>query len=93
MPIGVDTIHIEIYDERAFTNDEKVAWALYTIADDVLSGQTREEWIPLNGRQGDGKEGSIGVVMSFTVRACYTFYFRRRVKAISGAESALPARL
>ena len=67
MPDGVDTIHIEIYDERAFTNDEKVAWALLTIPQSVLDGQTSEEWVPLNGKQGDGKEGSIGVVMSFTV--------------------------
>lgn len=67
VPQGVDSFHIEIYDERAFLEDEKIAWALIEIPEEVFAGQTREEWVDLNGKQGDGKEGQICVVMSFTV--------------------------
>lgn len=68
LPNGLDAFHIEIYDERAFSGDEKVAWALHNIPEAVFEGQTSEEWVPLNGKQGDGKEGTICVVMTFTVR-------------------------
>jgi len=66
LPHGVDSLHLEIYDERAFSSDEKIAWALHSIPDTVLEGQTVEEWVPLNGKQGDGEEGSICIVMTFT---------------------------
>ncbi|KAI1301519.1 Toll-interacting protein [Halotydeus destructor] len=66
LPNGVDVFHTEIYDERAFSNDEKIAWAMVNIPQRVLDGETVEDWIPLNGKQGDGREGTIGIVMSFT---------------------------
>lgn len=52
----------------AFTASEKIAWAYVPIPEDVLTnGKTQEEWIPLNGKQGDAKEGAINVVMSYTL--------------------------
>jgi toll-interacting protein len=63
----VDSFHIEIYDECSFTIDEMIAWVLYKIPETAMSGQVVEEWVDLNGKQGDGKEGQICVVTSFTV--------------------------
>ncbi|CAG2177057.1 unnamed protein product, partial [Oppiella nova] len=67
LPQGVDSFHIEIYDECSFTIDEMIAWVLYKIPESTItSGQTVEEWVDLNGKQGDGKEGQICIVTSFT---------------------------
>ena len=65
LPNGVDTIHIELYDECAFTMDEKIAWAEYKIPSQIFTGETVENWIPLDGKQGDGKEGTICLILSF----------------------------
>lgn len=52
----------------AFTASEKIAWAHVQIPESVIKGgETNEEWIPLNGKQGDGKEGAVNLVMSYTV--------------------------
>lgn len=67
MPKGVDAFHLEIFDERAFTEDERIAWVHHKIPQEVFQGETKEEWIELSGKQGDGKEGHIGIVMTFTV--------------------------
>ncbi len=64
LPNGVDTIHIELYDECAFTMDEKIAWAEYKIPSQIFTGETVEHWIPLDGKQGDGKEGTICLILS-----------------------------
>ncbi|XP_053200479.1 toll-interacting protein B-like [Panonychus citri] len=65
LPNGVDTIHVELYDECAFTMDEKIAWAEYKIPSQIFNGETVEHWIPLDGKQGDGKEGTICMILSF----------------------------
>ncbi|XP_054720382.1 toll-interacting protein-like [Uloborus diversus] len=57
-------IHIEIYDECAFSLDEKIAWTDYEIPDPVLQGQSTNEWIELSGKLGEGKEGSIKLVIT-----------------------------
>ncbi|XP_003744352.1 toll-interacting protein [Galendromus occidentalis] len=68
IPPGVNSFLIEIFDECAFTASEKIAWAHVQIPEAVITaGETNEEWIPLNGKQGDGKEGAINLVMSYTV--------------------------
>lgn len=33
----------------------------------VLQGETHEDWYPLNGKQGDGVEGMINLVLTYTV--------------------------
>lgn len=67
VPQGVNTISIEIYDERSFMMDELIAWTQIQIPKQVLLGETHEEWYPLNGKQGEGVEGMINLVMSYTV--------------------------
>ena len=66
LPQGVNTMYIEIYDERSFTIDELIAWTTITIPQQVLKGETHEDWYPLTGRLGDGLEGMINVVLSYS---------------------------
>lgn len=67
MPQGINIISIEIFDERSFTVDEMIAWTQITIPSKVLGGETHEDWYPLTGKQGEGVEGTIHLVMSYTV--------------------------
>lgn len=67
LPQGINTISIEIFDERSFTVDEMIAWTQITIPPQVLAGETHEDWYPLTGKQGEGVEGMIHLVMSYTV--------------------------
>lgn len=61
---GIDSFHIEIYDEKQFSLDDKIAWLHEPIPPEVFQGITVERWFPLSGRLGPGKEGSILLVLS-----------------------------
>merc|ERR1711970_1624571 len=68
LPQAVDTIHLEIFDERAFAVDDRIAWTDIVISPRMLDGtmtDTIDDWFPLSGKQGEEKEGSINVVISF----------------------------
>jgi len=68
LPQAVDTIHLEIFDERAFAVDDRIAWTDIVISPQMLDGTTTDmidDWYPLSGKQGEEKEGSINVVISF----------------------------
>jgi toll-interacting protein len=73
LPHGVNSIYIEIYDECSFSMDELVAWTHVAIPKCVMLGETHEDWYPLNGKQGDGQEGMINLVLSYSlfVSACF----------------------
>jgi toll-interacting protein len=68
LPQNVDTIHLEIFDERACAVDDRIAWADIVISQQMLEGKVTDmldDWFPLSGKQGEEKEGSINVVLSF----------------------------
>lgn len=67
LPTGVASIAVEIYDECSFKMDELIAWTEIRIPEPVLNGETHEEWYSLSGKQGDGVEGMIDIVLSFSV--------------------------
>lgn len=67
LPKGINAISVEIYDECSFTMDELIAWATIVIPQQVLAGETHEDWYPLTGKQGEGVEGMIHLVLSFAV--------------------------
>lgn len=69
MPVGVNTLRLQIYDECNFTMDELIAWTDILIPDGVFRGETHEDWYPLSGKQGDDQEGFINLVLSFSPSA------------------------
>ncbi|CAD5206698.1 unnamed protein product [Bursaphelenchus okinawaensis] len=66
LPVGVESIYVQIFDERSFTQDECVAWAHIILPDGVFGQETVDEWYSLSGPQGEGKEGVLNIVTSFT---------------------------
>ncbi|CAD5209692.1 unnamed protein product [Bursaphelenchus xylophilus] len=66
LPIGVESVYVQIFDERSFTQDECIAWAHIILPDGVFGQETVDEWYSLSGPQGEGKEGVLNIVTSFT---------------------------
>ena len=54
--------------QRYLALDDRVAWAYYQFPSDMFNGETVEEWVALSGKQGEGQEGNINIILSFTVR-------------------------
>lgn len=66
LPHGITSLTLEIFDERSFTLDELIAWTEIKIPQQVLAGETHEDWYPLDGKQGEGVEGMINIVLSYS---------------------------
>lgn len=57
LPVGVDTFTIEIFDEKSFKADERIAWSVIDIIPRIMNGETVDEWYSLSGKQGNQQEG------------------------------------
>ena len=64
---------IHCITQRYLALDDRIAWAYYEFSTDLLSGETIEEWVALSGKQGEGQEGNINIILSFTVRSVSYF--------------------
>ena len=47
-----------------------MAWGHITIPEKVFSCEQVDDWWNLNGRQGDGKEGMVNMILSYVVSMC-----------------------
>ncbi|KAJ1371849.1 hypothetical protein KIN20_033879 [Parelaphostrongylus tenuis] len=65
LPNGVESIYIQIFDEKAFSADECVAWAHVMLPQAIFNGETIDDYYPLSGQQGEGKEGMLHLIISF----------------------------
>lgn len=65
LPNGVESIYLQIFDERAFTSDELVAWSHIMLPQGIFNQEVIDEWYQLSGPQGEGKEGVVNLVISF----------------------------
>lgn len=65
LPDGVESIYLQIFDERAFTNDELVAWSHIILPQGIFNQEVIDEWYQLSGPQGECKEGVVNLVISF----------------------------
>jgi len=65
LPNDLESIYLQVFDERAFTNDECVGWAHVILPEGIFNNETIDDWYSLSGPQGEGKEGVINLVMSF----------------------------
>lgn len=62
---GIKNMEIEIYDECTFQQDALIASGTFPIPETVLKHhEVADEWLPLSGNEGPGKEGMIHVIMS-----------------------------
>ncbi|XP_068207087.1 toll-interacting protein-like isoform X3 [Palaemon carinicauda] len=66
MPKGANTVRIEIYDERTLTDDELIAWTTLQIPEVIYQGEVVDEWFSLSGKLGEGQEGTINIVLSYS---------------------------
>eukprot|EP00116_Pleurobrachia_bachei_P015939 sb/3476201/ len=64
---SVRTINVEIFDEKSLTDDLRVAFAKINVPERVFQGHTVDEWYPLSGKLGTEAEGSINLIISYTV--------------------------
>jgi len=65
LPVGVDTFTIEIFDEKSFKADERIAWSVIDIIPRIMNGETVDEWYSLSGKQGNQQEGQVNLIMSY----------------------------
>ncbi|KAF1770576.1 hypothetical protein GCK72_002395 [Caenorhabditis remanei] len=65
LPMNVESIYIQIFDEKAFGPDEVIAWAHVMLPLPIFNGDNLDEYFQLSGQQGEGKEGMIHLHFSF----------------------------
>lgn len=65
LPMNVESIYIQIFDEKAFGPDEVIAWAHIMLPLAIFNGDNIDDYFHLSGQQGEGKEGMIHLHFSF----------------------------
>lgn len=65
LPNGVDSFTVEIFDEKSFTKDERIAYATIPIPTQLFDGETVNEFYNLSGKQGLDQEGQVNLILSY----------------------------
>ena len=60
-------INFEVFDEKSFTDDELIACVRFPLPESLFKSELCEEWLPLSGKLGEQKEGSLHIRIVFTV--------------------------
>jgi hypothetical protein len=60
-------IKFEVFDEKSFTEDEMIAVVKFPLPESLFKDGICEEWLPLSGKLGEQKEGSISIRINFMV--------------------------
>ncbi len=74
LPRGVSSMFIEVFNERYLALDDRIAYAYFEFPDDMFNGETVEEWVTLSGKQGEGLEGNINIILTFAPAPPVTSY-------------------
>jgi toll-interacting protein len=62
---GIKNIDVEVYDECTFSQDPLIAHGMYHIPEEVIKRhEVVDDWFPLSGNEGDGKEGTLHLILS-----------------------------
>ncbi|VDN30499.1 unnamed protein product [Gongylonema pulchrum] len=51
LPHGVESFYLQIFDERAFTVDQCIAWGLIVLPNGIFNGEVIDDWYQLSGQQ------------------------------------------
>uniref|UniRef100_A0A1I7T8R1 CUE domain-containing protein n=1 Tax=Caenorhabditis tropicalis TaxID=1561998 RepID=A0A1I7T8R1_9PELO len=65
LPMNVESIYVQIFDEKAFGPDEVIAWVHVMLPPTIFNGDNVDDYFQLSGQQGEGKEGMIHLHFSF----------------------------
>jgi toll-interacting protein len=65
LPRGIPGMHFEIFNERYLAPDNRIGWGYFEFPQEMMNGDTVEEWLPLSGPQGEEKEGVLNVILTF----------------------------
>lgn len=60
-------IDVEIFDERAFSSDSRIATGKIAISKTLKKGKSEDDWWPLSGKLGEEKEGMIHLQLSWKI--------------------------
>jgi len=68
LPAGITELFVEIFDEKSFSEDKRIAWGVIELNNDILiNKKTVTKDYLLSGDSGDNSEGNIKLVISLSV--------------------------
>ena len=67
LPVGIGEIFVELFDEKTFQEDKRIAFAVIQLPDEILQNrQTVTKWFKLSDADREGQAGEVKLVMSIT---------------------------
>lgn len=67
LPVGINEIFVELFDEKTFQEDKRIAFAVIQLPDEILTNrQTVTKWFKLSDSDREGQAGEVKLVMSLT---------------------------